>query len=394
MHWGHAVSKDLDHWKELGEALYPDEHGMVYSESAVGDWRNTAGFQTGKEPALVAMFTAAGRPFTQGTAYSNDRGRTLTKYENNPVLGHIAAENRDPKVAWFAPEQKWVMALFLGGHDFAIFDPRGLKHWAKTDDFRLAGDAECPNFFEVPLDGDKHNMRWVFFGATGYYVAGRFDGRKFTPETQPRRIQNGNCWYAAQVYSDIPEKDGRCILVPWGRLPNGEIFRGMTFNQMMGLPVELKLASSASGPMLKVHPVRELESLRGRSHRIKPQRIIAGVNPLAGIGGDLFEIEAVIAVGSAKEISFNVRGVQVKYDASTRQLSCLGSHSELLPRDGKISLRMFVDRRPVDIYEAGGGLYMPMASAMPPSNRSLNLSCTGGDSRIRSFTVHELKPAW
>ncbi len=394
MSWGHAVSKDLVHWQELPVALYPDEHGTMFSGSAVVDWNNTAGFQTGKEPALVAMFTAAGRPFTQGITFSNDRGRTWSKYGKNPVLGHIAAENRDPKVVWFAPEKKWVMALYLDHNDYAIFESHDLKHWKKLQDFTLPGDSECPNFFEVPLDGDLQNTRWVFFGANGVYVVGKFDGQKFTPETQPQRLQNGNCWYASQVYSDIPTNDGRCILVPWGRLPDGEMFRGMTFNQMMGLPVELTLHSTSSGASLLVNPVRELKSLRQTTHTIEPQTLRPGVNPLAAIRGDLFEIEAEIAVGSAKEISFDLRGVPVVYNVSARKISCLGSQATLVPESGKISLRIFVDRASVDIYGGGGILYMPMAKALSPENRSFKLSSQGGDAGIVSLKVYELKSAW
>jgi len=394
MHWGHAVSKDLVHWQELSEALYPDEHGTMYSGSAVVDWHNTAGFQSGKDPALVAMFTAAGKPFTQGIAYSNDRGRTWTKYAHNPVLGHIVAENRDPKVVWFAPENKWVMALYLDHNDYALFESRDLKQWHKLQDFTLPGDAECPNFFEMPLDGDAGNTRWVFFGATGVYVVGRFDGRKFMPDTQPQRMQNGNCWYASQVYSDMPTNDGRCILIPWGRLPDGEIFRGLTFNQMMGLPVELALHSTSSGASLLINPVRELKSLRQTTQTIEPQSLKPGTNPLAGIHGDLMELEAEIAVGEAKSISFDLRGVPVDYNVAAQKISCLGNQAVLAPQDGEISLHIFVDRASVDIYGGGGTLYLPMAKALSPENQTLKLSCQGGDARIVSLKVHQLKSAW
>jgi len=394
MHWGHAVSRDLVHWRELPVALYPDQHGTMYSGSAVVDWNNTAGFQVGKEPALVAMFTAAGRPFTQGLAFSIDRGRTWTKYEGNPVLGHIVAENRDPKVVWYEPAQRWVMSLYLDHNDFAIFGSTNLKQWERLSDFKLPGDAECPNFFQVPLNNDTQDQRWIFFGANGVYSVGRFNGKEFVPESAPQRLHNGNCWYASQVFSDIPAKDGRCILIPWGRLPDGEIFRGMPFNQMMGLPVELVLINAGAGPTLLVQPVRELQSLRGRAHKIKPQRIGPHVNPLAGIEGDLFEIEAEIELGSASEIVFELRGVPVRYVVPDRQLSCLGSVSGLQPKDGKIHLRMFVDRRSVDLFGGDGRLYMPMASAIPPANRSLKMSAVGGDCRIHSLTVYELKSAW
>ena len=395
MHWGHAISKDLVHWKELPIALYPDEHGTMFSGSAIVDWNNTAGFQTGKDPALVAMFTAAGRPFTQGLAFSNDRGRTWTKYQNNPVLNHIVAENRDPKVVWYAPENKWVMSLYLDHNDYAIFASRDLKSWEKLSDFKLQGDSECPNFFPIPLDGNTNDQRWIFFGANGVYSVGRFNGHEFTPEAQPQRLNNGNCWYASQVFSDIPAKDGRCILLPWGRLPDGEIFRGMKFNQMMGLPVELTLRSAGSGnSMIKVNPAKELVSLRKRTHTIKPQPLGADSNPLVGIKGDLFEIEAILKIAGSGETTFDLRGVPVVYHAASQKLSCLGHESTVAQKDGQISLRIFVDQNSVDILGDEGRLYMPMAMRMAPENHSLKLSCKGGYAEVVLLKVHELKSAW
>ena len=231
-----------------------------------------------------------------------------------------------------------------------------MKSWQKLQDFTLAGDAECPNFFPIPLDGDTNGLHWVFYGASGVYVAGKFDGHRFTPETQPRRLQNGNCWYASQVYSDIPATDRRCILIPWGRLPSDDISRGMAFNQMMGLPVELTLKSSLLGPVLEVNPVRELASLRHHRHKISAQTLTPDANPLAKIKGDLFEIEAVIAAGDAKSITFELRGLPVNYDVAAQKISCAGSEAALAPVDGKISLHLFVDRRSVDIFGGQGRL--------------------------------------
>jgi len=390
MHWGHAVSPDLVHWKELPVALYPDEHGTMFSGSAVVDWNNTAGFQTGAEKALVCIFCAAGTPFTQGLAYSNDRGRTWTKYAHNPVLPHIAAENRDPKVIWYAPERKWVMALYLDKSDYALFSSKDLKQWQQMSSVAVPGTSECPEFFEIALDGRKDDTRWVFFGGNGGYLVGKFDGARFTPESGPHALQSGNCWYASQTYTDIPAEDGRRILIPWGTMATP----GMPFNQMMGLPVELTLRATDEGPRLFANPVKEYASLRAKSHTIPPQTLAPGENPLASVKANLLELSAELDCGDAAEVGFNLRGINVKYDVKKQELSCGDKKAALRQARGKIRLRLMVDRTSVDIFGNDGRLYMPMGIIVPEDNLSLEVYAKGGSGKIDSLQVHELKSAW
>lgn len=390
MHWGHAVSPDLVHWRELPIALYPDQHGTMFSGSAVVDWSNTAGFQTGAEPPLVALFTAAGKPFTQGLAYSNDRGRTWAKYAGNPVLPHIAAENRDPKVIWYEPEKKWVMALYLDGSDFALFSSSDLKQWQRLCKVTLPGTIECPEFFEIPVEGSAQSTRWVFYGANGGYLIGRFDGTTFTPESASLTLHHGNCWYASQTFHDIPAADGRRILIPWGQMATP----GMPFNQMMGLAVALTLRETEAGPQLFANPVREYEALRTKTHTLKPQPLHPGANPLAGIKGELLDVEAELDPGDAAELGFTLRGVPVVFDAQKQELSCLGRRTAFKLVAGKLRLRLIVDRTSIDIFGNDGRLYMPMGVIVPGGNVSLELYARGGSARIAKLTVHELRSAW
>ena len=93
MHWGHAVSQDLVHWQELPIALYPQQFGDWASPAAaVVDEQQHGGFGKGRNEALVAAYTSTGRG--ECIVYSNDRGRTWTEYEGNPVVKH---QGRDPR---------------------------------------------------------------------------------------------------------------------------------------------------------------------------------------------------------------------------------------------------------------------------------------------------------
>jgi len=386
MHWGHAVSRDLVHWQELPIALYPDEHGPMFSGSAVVDWNNSAGFQTGEEKPLICIFTAAGTPFTQGLAFSNDRGRTWTKYAHNPVLPHIVGGNRDPKVIWYAPANKWIMALFLDQDIYALFSSTDLKQWERLSDVPFPGTSECPELFEIPLDGNRQNSRWIFYGGNGRYLVGKFDGRTFTPESGPQPLNFGNCFYASQTFTDIPPADGRRILIPWGQVA----LPGMPFNQMMGLPVELTLRTTGRELRLYVNPVKELACLRSRRYALEPQPLSPGRNPLAAVKAELLEILADIQPGGAAELGFKVRGVPVIYDARKKELSCQGKSAPLPLVDGKLRLHLFVDRASIDIFGNDGLLYMPIGVIVPQDNVSLDLYARGGEARIHSLEVFQL----
>jgi len=390
MHWGHAISPDLVHWKELPVALYPDEHGTMFSGSAVVDWNNTAGFQTGKEKVLVCIFTAAGKPFTQGLAYSNDRGRNWTKYQSNPVLPHIVAENRDPKVISYAPENKWVMALYLEKSDYSLFSSPDLKNWNRLCQVSIPVTSECPEFFEIPLDGNRQDTRWIFYGGNGWYLIGRFDGHGFTPASGPHDLNFGDCFYASQTFNDIPVKDGRRILIPWGQMATP----GMPFNQMMGLPVELTLHTTAEGLRLFASPVRELEGLRARHFRVKSQSLNPGANPLADFKAELIEIIADLEPAQSSQISLNLRGIPLSYEVAKHELSCKQKTARLQPQDGRIQLHVFVDRTSIDIFGNEGRVYMPMGVILPGENKTISISAKGGAAKIRSLNVYELRSAW
>lgn len=396
MTWGHAVSKDLVHWEELGDALHPDEWGTMFSGSGIVDWKNTTGFQTGDEPPLICIYTNAGdvnpwsrgKPFTQGIAYSNDKGRTWTKYEGNPVQGHLNDGNRDPKVIWWEETEEWVIVLYLIDSRMAFFRSKDLKRWQLQS--ILQSFHECPELFQLPVDGDENNKKWILYGAAGDYFIGDFDGSHFTPEGDDIRFNYGNAFYASQTFSDIPEADGRRIQIGWGQSDTP----GMPFNQCMTFPVVLTLHTTDEGIRMFANPVKEIEKLYKTKHSFKDEVIDSDTDLLEDIEGDLFEIKAEIEVGDASKIIFDIRGEPVIYDAESNKISCKDHSAPCKPEDGKIKLHMLVDRTLIETYINDGKRYMPMESIPDDDNLSLGITAEGGQARIISLEVIELKSAW
>ena len=218
MSWGHAVSKDLVHWKELPVAIPELGDEMAFSGSAVVDYENTTGFGTKENPPMVAIYTAA-KPDDQeqALAYSTDRGRTWTRYSGNPVLDIEDREFRDPKVFWYAPEKKWVMAVVRAvARRVELYSSPDLKHWTFMSDFgpanAVGGVWECPDLFPLQVDGDPTKTKWVMVvnlnpggiqgGSAGQYFVGDFDGTRFSADDSGAYTPP-----AGDVYADFEGAD-------------------------------------------------------------------------------------------------------------------------------------------------------------------------------------------
>ncbi len=401
MHWGHAVSRDLVHWEELGDALAPDALGPMFSGSAVVDWRNTSGLGRPGRPPQVLIYTAAGSPTVQCLASSTD-GRAYTKFSGNPVLKQITGGNRDPKVYWHAPTGKWVMALYVGlpghvdehgrpldEHTIHFLTSPNLKDWTVTS--HIAGFLECPDFFDLPVDGDTRNTKWVLTAADSDYMLGGFDGAKFTPETGKLTGQRGRGFYAAQTFAGIPAADGRRIQIGWLQAPSP----GMPFNQAMSIPMELSLRSTPEGPRLARQPVKELESLRKRMHTVKAGILRPGdANPLAAVRAELVELRAEFEPGPASEVLFSLRGVPVCYDAKRQEIVVSGHHAAAPLRDGRQRLICFLDRTAIEVFASDGLAYVPCPVIPRADNLSLAAAVGSGEVKVLSLTAYELNSAW
>ena len=399
MRWGHAVSPDLVHWRQLADALLPeDEREHVWSGSAVVDWGNTSGLQHGREAPIIAFFTSldpspsSSRPAAQRIAFSGDRGRTWARLPGPPALPHIEGANRDPRVLWHEPTQTWIMALYLDRSDFALFGSRDMRSWEKLHDVRVPGASECPDFFELPMDDNPEKRMWTFWAADGRYLLGDFDGRRFTPSAGPFLAEQGPNGYAGQTWSDIPREDGRRIQVSWMR---GGSYPYMPFNQQMSFPVALTLRDGPGGVRLCRAPVREIERLWRATRTLEGRSVAAGGKLVPEVEGDLFDIDAVVRFGAGVE-SFTVRvhGNELRYLSARGAFSYLGREVTAPVLGGRCALRLLVDRTSLELFSDGGRTsasfcFLPSAWDVP-----LEITAAGGEVHIELLVVRELASAW
>lgn len=283
MHWGHATSKDLMHWKHHKTALFPDKLGYIFSGSAVVDVKNSSGLGTLKNPAMIAIFTyhnietekAGGiNTQSQGLAFSLDEGETWSKYEENPIIANPNLKDfRDPNVFWNAETNLWNLVLVAGDHA-QFYTSKNLIKWTFEGEFGKENGAhggvwECPNLFKIKV-GNSNEEKWVLLisinpgapngGSGTQYFIGDFDGKNFkTTQKETKWIDNGTDNYAGITYNDAP--DNKRIFIGW--MSNWLYARSTptkNWRSAMTLPRELSLSTINSDYVLKNKPVTQLKN--------------------------------------------------------------------------------------------------------------------------------------
>lgn len=438
MSWGHAVSRDLTHWEHLPVAI-PEENGvMIFSGSAVVDRYNTSGLcrstVPGDSSCLVAIYTGHTETNqSQHVAVSNDRGRTWTKYAGNPVIDIGAKDFRDPKVFWHAPSKQWVMVVSIPlEHKVRFYGSPNLTRWTQLGEFGPAGMVhgiwECPDLFEVPVDGQPGRTKWVLIvnfnpgapagGSGTQYFVGRFDGHRFIsddPPTRTRFVDYGADFYAGVSWSDVPAADGRRVWLAW--MSNWDYAQDeptAPFRGTMTVPRTLTLRRDGRDLVLVQRPVRELERLRGSPVNIGRTAIAAGQQSLTerGVRGETLDLEVDLIPGSAAQSGIVVRagGAEatfIGYDADSKQLfidrrrsgqtsfhakfSGTQSGPVALMR-GHLRLRVLVDRSSVEVF-ANGVTVLSDRIFPSPGSDGVGLFARGGTATLQSLTAWPMADA-
>ena len=383
MSWGHAVSTDLTSWTYLPVALSPDSLGAIFSGSAVIDKDNTAGF--GKD-AMIAIFTSAGKVQAQSIAYSTDKGRTFTKYAQNPVLPNPGITDfRDPKVSWNELSGQWVMALATK-QTVTFFGSHNLKNWTKLSEFgegigSHAAVWECPDLFPMTY---QNKTKWVLLvslnpggpngGSATQYFIGDFDGKTFTPDALPYPLwlDYGRDNYAGVTFNNIPQSDGRHIFMGW--MSNWDYANQVPtkrFRSANTVPRELIIVNNGKHLILSSYPVKEINKLKGEISEMSGLDVNKEyvITELLKKNEGCFEIEMTIRPENARIFGFSLNNaknetLKFNFDNTTGFFSidrkqsgltdfndrfAMGMNAPLIKRDS-YKVRLLVDKASAEIF--------------------------------------------
>ena len=451
MHWGHSVSTDLVHWNHLKPAIARDTLGHIFSGSTVVDKDNTAGYGAN---AMIALYTSASDEHgqIQCMAYSTDDGRTYTKYEKNPVLTPFDGlkDFRDPKVFWYEPDKKWVM-IVSADKEMRFYTSQNLKDWEYMSAFGKGYGAqpnqfECPDFIQLPVDGNKNKMKWVmlvninpgcmFGGSATEYFVGDFDGKEFTCDTKPevaKWLDYGKDHYAAVCISNTGE---RIISIPW--MSNWQYANVTPIRQYRGangLPRELSLYTKDGQVYVAANVVKEVEALRKDTRSFDPIAVKGEykLDEIVPQTDGAYELEMDItpnasgvagfdlmnAKGEIAKIYLDMKSRKLVMDRTASGLVAFGDKSEphaketddhrktmsinyqndfalgtwapLSLCEGKTyHLNVFVDKCSVEIFVDSGRIAMTNLVFPTEPYNTLRFYTEGGEAQVSNLKVYKL----
>ncbi len=442
MSWGHAVSKDLVHWEHWPVALEMEDSTMIFSGSAVVDQHNSSGLcQAPDSSCLVAIYTAHTDSIqNQAIAYSHDRGRTWTKYKNNPVLDEGMKDFRDPKVFWHEKERKWVMVVALPREKkVRFYESHNLIQWNMMSEFGPEGFVdgiwECPDLFELEVEGTGQR-KWVLLvsynadltGSAMQYFTGDFDGKSFQNDNTNDLVLTldyGRDFYAGVTWNQVP--DQRRLLIGWfNNWMYANDIPTSTWRSAQSIVRELQLKEFPEGIRLIQRPIPALQALRQAHKHEENITIKEGDNflSLENIQGKQLEIiaefvyEAIDTPSEANALAseFGIKVFKgdkqetiIGYDVASQSLFVDRTQSGdttftegfvaktvgLMPaEEGTIKMHIFVDRSSIEVFGNDGYIVMSNRIFPDPQKDAVDIYTTGGMVTLKSLDIWELQSIW
>lgn len=275
--------------------------------------------------------------------------------------------------------------MMLYGHQqYHLFTSTNLLAW-KDEHHPIADSYECPDFFELPVDGDVKNKKWVLIQGNGNYSIGTFNGTEFKEETKRRPCDVGPHFYATQSWHNTETGDGRRVQTAWMR---GADFVDMPFNQMISFPCELTLHTTLDGLRVFRKPILESAQLHRGQDQWTHHKLGQDQTLRLAPAGQLFHLEAKVSIPEGARLIFNLRGVPVVLTSKTIE----SGHKPASVQDQIRKVEILVDRTSIEAYVNDGEV--SSTRYVLPKASGLSVKAEGGSVTILSLTVHPLQSAW
>lgn len=437
--WYHLTSKDLVTWKDEGVAIQKYKNGLgdIETGSAVVDHQNTAGF--GKD-AVISVLTQQDKGVQrQSLFYSTDGGFTFSSYEGNPVMENPGAEHwRDPKIVRDEANGQWLMIL-AEGHKLGMYTSKDLKSWRYASGFERSGlgTFECPDLFQLDVDGDPAKRTWVLAASangseegrtTGVaYWTGKWDGTTFTPTHEKHQwLDAGSDFYAAVTWDDPRLTEGQRMQSrqALGWVNNWDYARKLPTEDWQGgldsIVRDIKLKTVDGKPSLVSTPSKTLARLEGQPSSSGPETITPeGTAGLPSAQGGAYRLDLTIERGtgagdgggagseallqfSSDEAIYATVGYNFQDGAVfvTREQPAAGDLGPLFTQrrttsapssNGSVDLTVFVDHSSIEVFVNGGEQTLTSLVFPRSEKQDIKLVTGGGNLRLKSLTHTALR---
>ncbi|KRE47085.1 GH32 C-terminal domain-containing protein [Paenibacillus sp. Soil522] len=442
IHWGHWVSDDLAHWRDLPFALAPEDNGL----DPDGDWSGSAVYDENGIPAL--FFTAGNdsevpnqRVGLARSTFPKDGDNDLVHWEKHPVPVIVQEKGqgmfgdfRDPFVwkegnIWYlligsGTDGQGGTALAYTSGNMIDWDYKGPFYISDPEKYPYLGNMwELPVFLPLGKDNSGKEKHILLISPLGpeadvevFYWIGTFDreAMRFIPDVnEPQLIDVGDFHFTGPSGMVDPKTGRKLIFTISQGVRTAQINYDAGYAHNAGIPVSIFLREDGR---LGVRPIEELEQLRGEKMISIQNKAIDQANDLLiNVKGDMLEIRLELESGTSDcwgikfrrspggeeetLIYYNMMESALKVNRNKSSLDDLadwdrGIQGGRLDLNGEnLKLHMYLDRSMVEVY--ANELKSLTTRVYPSRPDALGLQILGDVSvTVKSMEVWAMKPAF
>lgn len=409
--WGHAITKDLVHWKLLPISIVPDSLYEITGGSILNDANNSSGL-FGDKGGLVALFTQANKDTSHHSlAYSKD-GLYWHRLPNTINIGdfsHII------KVFWHEKSAQWVL---IGKQKMAykICHSNDLKIWTKAVEFLSDTSSAYLDFYELSIDRNNQDKKWVLEQVNLGSMIGEFDGTHFYPKAQIQASSSplGNNEY--RIVSSIPHGDQANISMSVLTKQVNPETQTFPWSGVVTLPqkISLKQDSLTNFTIIR-RPVQSISELYREKNRTSEFTATENPRDLKNdlIIGNLISLNLEIkpeknAIFTLDVLKGDKEKTRIGYDQSKQVVFLdiserkVGSQSTLNKRyeaplssiNGIVTLRIFVDVSLVEVFGNEGMMHLKATTFPSPLSQQLVVSSHNANTHVIQIEASQMYSFW